>query len=106
MLPPNLMANHHTTLTHLFTEIYAKVLTCKLPDLSAAEMQRLAASAASIAVEQAKAHPYKAGFTVLQLGLAPVLGAGWLTAPLLQAVGFGPLGPIAGTPSISAVLKR
>jgi hypothetical protein len=65
----------------------------------------LAASAASIAVEQAKARPFMAGLTMFQLGLAPVLGAGWLTAPLLQAVGFGPLGPNPGTPSISAGLK-
>lgn len=67
-----------------------------MPDLSAAEVQRLATSATTIALGHAKAHPYMTGFTVLQLGIAPLLGTGWMTASLLRAVGFGPLGPIAG----------
>ena len=28
------------------------------------------------------------------VGLAPVLGSGWMTAALLRAIRFGPLGPI------------
>ena len=49
-----------------------------------------------LATEHAVAHPYQTAFTSLSVGLALFLGAGWLTAPVLKAIGFGSLGPVAG----------
>ena len=82
--------------------LYAKVLTYRLSHLTLDETQAMATRAAIAAMQYAKAHPYEAGFAMLNTGLALIFGAGWLTAPLLQVIGFGPLGPVAGKqPSVS-----
>ncbi len=88
--------------------LYATVLSYSLPQMSPHEIQAMANTAANAAMEHAKAHPYVAGFAVLNIGLTPILGAGWLIASLLQAIGFGPLGPIAGEDQTDYVdkLKR
>jgi hypothetical protein len=80
----------------ILVDFYAKVLTHLQPHLSLNEVLNLAANATDVAVEYGKAHPYQAAFTVTSVGLTPILGAGWMTAPLLKLIGFGPLGPIAG----------
>ena len=80
----------------ILVDFYIKVLTHLRPHLSLHEAQRLAASAAIVAMEYGKAHPDRAAFTVVGVGLTPILGSGWMTARLLESIGFGPLGPIAG----------
>jgi len=80
----------------ILVDFYIKVLTHLRPRLSLYEVQRLAASAATVGMEYGKAHPYRAAFTVVGVGLTPILGSGWMTARLLESIGFGPLGPIAG----------
>ena len=75
---------------------YTTVRAHKIPHLSFPEILNLATTAAAAAPAHAKAHPYRAGWMVLSLGLAPILGLGWVTAALLRVIGFGPLGPLAG----------
>jgi hypothetical protein len=86
----------YDSLGRILIDFYTKVLTHVRPHLSLEEVQKLAAQAATIAMEYGKAHPYSTAFTAVSVGLAPILGAGWMTAPLLKVIGFGPLGPIAG----------
>jgi hypothetical protein len=86
----------YDSLGRILVDFYVKVLTNLRPHLSLEEVQKLAANAATIAMEYGKAHPYQAAFTFVSVGLSPILGAGWMTAPLLKLIGFGPLGPIAG----------
>jgi len=83
-------------LGRILVDFYIKVLAHLQPHLSLYEVQRLAASAATVAMEYGKAHPYHAAFTVVSVGLAPILGPSWMTTRLLESIGFGPLGPIAG----------
>ena len=83
-------------LGRILVDFYIKVLTHLRPHLSLDEVQRLAANATTIAIEYGKAHPYQSAFTVVSVGLTPILGPGWMTAMLLELIGFGPLGPIAG----------
>ena len=84
----------YDSLGRSLVDFYTKVLTYLRPhDID--NVQQLAANASAIAVQYAKDHPYHTAFTVVSVGLTPVLGAGWLTAPLLKIIGFGPLGPIA-----------
>lgn len=64
-----------------------------------------AAEVARLATEHAEAHPYHAAFTGLSLGLAPAFGFGWMTAPILKVIGFGPLGPIAGEKTLCSQSK-
>lgn len=68
--------------------------------MSAESIQAAASVASETSCAYIKAHPYQSIFMALNIGLAPVLGSGWLTAPLLNAIGFGPLGPIAGKNAI------
>ena len=84
---------------------YLKVLAYLRPHLSVNEAQRLAANASTIAMEYGKAHPYHTAFTVVSVGLTPFLGAGWMAAPLLKLVGFGPLGPLAGEKRLSCCAR-
>ena len=57
-------------------DFYIKALTRLRPRLSLYEVQRLAASATTVGVEYGKAHPYRAAFTVVGVGLTPILGSG------------------------------
>jgi hypothetical protein len=86
----------YDSLGRILVDFYVRALTYLRPHLSLDEVQKLAANATTIAVKYAKDHPYNTAFTTVSVGLTPVLGAGWLTAPLLKLIGFGPLGPIAG----------
>lgn len=86
----------YDSLGRILIDFYVKVLAYVQPHLSLHETQKLAANASTFAVEYCKARPYQTAFTAVSVGLSPVLGAGWLTAPLLKLIGFGPLGPIAG----------
>jgi hypothetical protein len=83
-------------LGRILVDFYIKVLTYLRPHFSLGEIQGLAANATNIAIEYGKAHPYHSAFTVVGVGLTPVLGPGWMTTRLLGLIGFGPLGPIAG----------
>jgi len=83
-------------LGHILVDFYTKVLTHLRPHLSLHEVQRLAAGAATVGMEYGKAHPYHTAFTIVGVGLTPILGPGWMTARLLESIGFGPLGPISG----------
>ena len=83
-------------LGRILVDFYIKVLTHLRPHLSLHEVQRLAANATTVGMEYGKAHPYHAAFTVVGVGLAPILGPGWMTAKLLKLIGFGQLGPITG----------
>ena len=85
----------YDNLGRILADFYVKVLTYLRPHLSLDEVQKLAANATTIAVNYTKDHPYHTAFTAVSFGLTPILGTGWLTAPLLKLVGFGPLGPIA-----------
>ncbi len=49
-----------------------------------------------LVAEYAQAHPYETAVTTVSVGLSPLFGAGWMTAPILKVIGFGPFGPIAG----------
>lgn len=84
------------SLERILGDFYIKVPTHLRPHLSLHEAQRLAGSAAIVAMEYGKAHPYHTAFTVVGIGLTPILGPGWMTTRLLELIGFGPLGPIAG----------
>ena len=75
---------------------FIRVLSLTRPQLDAEAMRALAVQAAASSMKYAQDHPYATAFATLNVGLAPILGAGWLTAPLLNLLGFGPLGPIAG----------
>lgn len=76
---------------------FIRVLSITRPHLDAESMRTLAVQAAARSMKYAQDHPYATAFAALNIGLAPILGAGWLTAPLLKLLGFGPFGPIAGT---------
>ncbi len=54
-------------------------------------------SAANAAMQLAKAHPYKAGVAAVNLGGVALWGPLWIVAMPLKALGFGTLGPLAGT---------
>jgi hypothetical protein len=96
-LPESITAGmDYDSLRHTLIDFYVKVLTYLQPHLSLDEVQKLAGNATTIAINYAKDHPYHTAFTAVSFGLTPILGAGWLTAPLLELIGFGPLGPIAG----------
>ena len=88
----------------VLVDFYIKVLTYLRPHLSLDEVQNLAVNGSIIAMEYGKAHPYHLAFTVVSVGLTPFLGAGWMTAPLLKLIGFGPLGPIAGEKGLHCFL--
>jgi hypothetical protein len=70
---------------------------------SLGRVQRLTVSAAKAAMEYGKAHPYQRAFTVVVVGLTPILGLGWMTEGLLKLIGFGPQGPIAGEQGSAAM---
>ena len=77
-------------------EFFLRVLSLTRPHLEPEAMRMLAIQATARSMKYAQDHPYATAFAALNFGLAPILGAGWLTAPLLNLVGFGPLGPVAG----------
>ena len=96
----------HDSLGRILVDVYIKVLAYLRPHQSLDEIQKLAANAAIIAMEYGKAHPYQTAFTVVSVGLTPLLGAGWMTAPLLKLIGFGPLGPIAGKERLNCSARQ
>lgn len=83
------------------TDWYSKVLTYLLPHLTPENVRNLASAAAERAVQYTQDHPYATVFTAANIGLMPILGAGWMTAGLLKVIGFGPLGPYAGMIDVS-----
>lgn len=83
----------YDSLRRILFDFYVKVLIFLRPHLS---LDEVAGNATTIAVEYAKDHPYHTTFTAVGVGLVSILGAGWLTAPLLKLIGFGPQGPTAG----------
>jgi hypothetical protein len=85
-----------TTLVSYLQTLFSEVLSLVRPHLDAESIRALAAEAAARSAQYARDHPYSTTFTILNVGLMPILGAGWLTGSLLKFVGFGPLGPIAG----------
>ena len=70
---------------------------------SLGQVQRLATSAAKVAMEYGKAHPYQRAFILVGVGLTPILGLGWVAEGLLKLVGFGAQGPIAGEQGSAAM---
>lgn len=78
------------------TEWYSKIITLRLPQLTAEDVQIIAAAAAERALKYTQDHPYATAFAVIQIGLSPILGTGWVGTGILKIVGFGPLGPYAG----------
>ncbi|KAI9880353.1 MAG: hypothetical protein M1830_003964 [Pleopsidium flavum] len=71
------------------------------------EVLTLAATGAqmvgTVALNYTQGHPARVGFAAVSLGLAPVLGAGWMVALPLKAMGFGQAGVGAG--SVAAWLQ-
>lgn len=47
-------------------------------------------------IDHAIAHPYRTVITAAGVGLAPVLGPGWMIAMPLNALGFGATGVAGG----------
>ena len=95
---------YNDSIGRALVDFYVEALTYLQPHLSLDEVQKLAMNASIVAMEYGKAHPYQTVFTAVSVGLTPFLGAGWMTAPLLKLIGFGPLGPIAGEKSLHSFL--
>ena len=53
--------------------------------------------ASAVAVDYAKKHPKSTALTVTNVALTSVLGPAWPIALPLKTLGFGPLGPMAGS---------
>ncbi|KAJ9626861.1 hypothetical protein H2204_009877 [Knufia peltigerae] len=69
-----------------------------ITDLTIESLMTFAGAAMDRLTQYATVHPYLAGFQVASIVLTPFLGAGFgISKLLLKLLGFGPLGPIAGT---------
>lgn len=75
---------------------YEQVLTAAKPHLTPENIRSLAKTATDAALEHARTHPYTTAVSAISIGLAPILGSGWMAAPFLGLTGFTPLGPAAG----------
>jgi hypothetical protein len=69
----------YNSLQHNLVDFCARVLTYLGLHPFLEEVQKWAASAATTAMEYGKVHPYRTAFTVVSVGLTPILGAGWMT---------------------------
>lgn len=56
----------------------------------------VAKTTGNAAINYGKAHPYQTAFVAANVGLAPILGPGWLIAMPLHGLGFGSGGVVGG----------
>lgn len=59
-------------------------------------LKTAAHQASNFAVNHARKHPYYMTFNIVGMALTPFLGSGWVYKPVLNLIGFGAGGPIAG----------
>jgi hypothetical protein len=86
------MAELPASLTSYLQSFFVKVLLVVRPHLDAESIQKLATEAAARSYQYSQDHPYATGYLVLNIGLMPVLGSGWLTGRLLPTRGLWTLG--------------
>ncbi len=74
--------------------------SCEMASERLGEVLTLAATGVQIAgtaaLDYVQGHPARVGLAAVSVGLTPILGAGWVVALPLKAIGFGQAGVGAG----------